>query len=142
MSPAHKSIDELIAEEQKRSEEARARIAALKARQKAIDRKKENHRKIIVGGAVMAHMKIDARFRKEVIEALNKAVTEPKHRGVIPDLLDEHAYQEAVRAAAKKAAIDGAKEAKTAEASAAMQTPPKGKPDAPSHPDGGGIAPR
>jgi exonuclease III len=123
VSPAHKSIDEQIAEEKRRSAEALARIAALKARQRAIDRKTDNHRKIIVGGAVMAHMKLDPQFRKEVIAALNKAVTEAKHRSVIPDLLDEHAYQEAMRAAAKKAAQEAAKPDGGASAS---EAPPSG----------------
>jgi exonuclease III len=120
MCPAHKSIDQLIAEEQKKTEEARARIAALKARQRAFDRKKDNHRKIIVGAAAMAHMKIDPQFRKALIAALNAAVTEKKNRDAIPDLLDEQAFAEAMRAAAKQAASE-AKEA------AAEKKPAEGK---------------
>ena len=61
----------------------------------------------------MAHIKLDPRFRKAVQEALNKAVTDPKHRAVIPDLLDEKAFIEAMQAAAKKAAAE-AKEAAVA----------------------------
>ena len=99
-----KTLDELIAEEQKKSDEARARIASLKARQRVIDRKRDNHRKIIVGAAAMAHMKISPPFRKALIDALNAAVSEPKHRAVIPDLLDEQAFNEAMRAASKQAA--------------------------------------
>lgn len=125
MAPVRKSIDELIAEEQKKSEEARARIAELKARQRAEDRKKDSHRKIVVGAAAIAHCKIDAQFRKALREALNKAVTEPKHRAVIPDLLDEQTFQQAMQAAAKQAAIEakqaanaaGAKEAATSKSS-------------------------
>ncbi len=52
-------------------------MAELKGRQKAEERKRDSHRKIVVGAAIMAHIKIDAHFRKEVREALNKAVTEP-----------------------------------------------------------------
>jgi exonuclease III len=110
VSPAHKSIDELIAEEQKKGEEARARIASLKARQRVVDRKKEAHRKIIIGGAAMAHARIDPQFRKALIGALNAAVTEKKHRDAIPDLLDEQAFAESMKAAAKQAASE-AKEA-------------------------------
>ncbi|MGA2909969.1 MAG: hypothetical protein ABSE36_19910 [Terracidiphilus sp.] len=117
MAHPRKSIDELIAEEQKKSEEARARIAELKARQRAEDRKKDSHRKIVVGAAAMAHIKIDAQFRKALREALNKAVTDPRHRAVIPDLLDEQAFQEAMRLAAKQAAAE-AKEAASAVAKA------------------------
>jgi hypothetical protein len=42
---------------------------------------------------------------------LNKAVPDPKHRAVIPDLLDETAFREAMRAAAKKAEIEAKEEA-------------------------------
>src|ERR1700691_4100644 len=94
-------------------------MAELKARQRGEDRRRENHRKIVVGAAVMAHIRLDAQFRAVLREALNKAVTEPKHRNVIPDLLDEQVFQDAMRAAAKKAASDakesqaGVDEAKT-----------------------------
>ena len=118
MSPGRKPIDELIAEEQRKADEARAKIAALKLRQRAASRKKDAHRKIIVGGAIMAHMRIDAEFRKAAQDALNKAVSDPKHRAEIPDLLDEKAFALAMKAEAKQAAIE-AKEAK-----AEKQAPP------------------
>ena len=108
MTGARKSIQQLIAEEEKKSEQIKARMAELKARQKAEDRKKDAHRKIVVGAAVMAHIKIDPQFRKEVREALDKAVTEPKNRNVIPDLLSEQAFQDAMRAAAQRAAEEAA----------------------------------
>ena len=114
MPHAHKSIEELIAEEEKKSEQAKARIAELKAQQRSEDRKRDNHRKIVVGAAVIAHVRMDSRFREQVREALNKAVTDPRQRAVIPDLLDEQAFLAAMRAAAKKA--DGEiKETETAE---------------------------
>jgi hypothetical protein len=113
MPHVRKTIEELIAEEEKKSEQARARIAELKAQRRADERKRDAHRKIVVGAAVIAHVKIDPHFRKEVRDALTKAVTDPKHKAVIPDLLDEKAFQESMRAAAKKAA-DEAKEAAVA----------------------------
>lgn len=106
MPTIRKTTEELIAEEEKKVEQLKARMAELKARQRGEDRKKENHRKIVVGAAVMAHIRLDAQFRAVLREALNKAVTEPKHRNVIPDLLSEQAFQDAMRAAAKKAASD------------------------------------
>jgi len=106
MPTIRKTTEELIAEEEKKVEQLKARMAELKARQRGEDRRRENHRKIVVGAAVMAHMRLDAQFRAVLREALNKAVTEPKHRNVIPDLLDEQAFQDAMRAAAKKAASD------------------------------------
>jgi len=110
MAHVRKTTEELIAEEEKKAEQVRARMAELKARQHAEERKRDNHRKIVVGAAAIAHVKIDPQFRKDLRNALNKAVTDPKHRAVIADLLDEKAFQEAMRAAAKKAA-DEAKEA-------------------------------
>ena len=119
MTGARKTTEQLIAEEEKKGEQIRVRLAELKARQKAEDRKKDAHRKIVVGAAVMAHIRVDPQFRNEVREALDKAVTEPKNRNVIPDLLSEQAFQEAMRAAAKRAAEE-AKEA--ANASRAAET--------------------
>lgn len=106
MAPGRKSIDDLIADEQKKADEARAKIAALKFRQRSVSRKKENHRKIIVGAAAMAHMKISPPFRKGLMEALNAAVTDKRHRDVILDLLDEQAFAESMQAAAKQDAND------------------------------------
>jgi hypothetical protein len=126
MVQGRKTTEELIAEEQKKAEQVRTRMAELKARQKVEERKRDNHRKIVVGAGVMAHIRVDPQFRKLLRDALNKAVTDPKHRAVIPDLLDEQAFQEAMRAAAKKAAAEakeaavaaGAEEAREAEAGA------------------------
>jgi hypothetical protein len=126
MAQGRKTTQELIAEEQKRAEQVRARMSELKTRQRVEDRKRDSHRKIVVGAAAMAHIRIDPQFRKALRDALNTAVTEPKHRAVIPDLLDEQAFQEAMRDAAKKAAVEaedakvagGAGDAKQAEAAA------------------------
>ena len=126
MAHVRKTTEELIAEEEKKSEQVKARMAELKARHRVEERKRDNHRKIVVGAAVIAHIKIDPRYRKATQEALNKAVPDPKHRAVIPDLLDEKAFLEAMKAAAKKAAIE-AKEAKQAEAAA--KSPEQGKGD-------------
>jgi len=114
MAQSRKTIQELIAQEQKKSERAKARIAELKGQERADERKKDSHRKIVVGAAVIAHVKIDPQFRKELREALNKAVTDPKHRADIPDLLDEQAFHAAMRAAAKKADAEAKEEAKEA----------------------------
>ncbi len=120
MPHSRKTTQELIEEEEKKAEQVRARMAELKARQHAEDRKLDAHRKIVVGAAAIAHVKIDPQFRRELREALNKAVTDPKQRAVIADLLDEKAFQEAMRVAAKKAAEE-AEEAKQAGAEEARQ---------------------
>ena len=134
---AHKTTEELIAEEEKKGEQVKARMAELKARQKVEERKRDNHRKIIVGAAVMAHIRIDPRFRKDLQNALNRAVTDPKHRAVIPDLLDERAYLQAMKAAAKKEAAE-AKEAKEAAKTTTEPAPPANTPE--PEPDGPGTA--
>ena len=119
MPNGRKTTEQLIAEEEKKAEQVRARMAELKTRQRVEERKRDNHRKIVVGAAAMAHIRVDPQFRKALRDALNKAVTDPKHRAVIPDLLDEQAFQEAMRAAAKKAAV----EAEEAKAEAAASEP-------------------
>ena len=130
MAQSRKTIQELIAEQQKKSDQARARIAELKGQERADERKKDSHRKIVVGAAVIAHVKIDPQFRKELREALNKAVTDPKHRAVIPDLLDEEAFHAAMRAAAKKAEADEGQEAtETTNKPAGTAQQRKGAPD-------------
>ena len=122
MAHLRKTTEELIAEEEKKAEQVRARMAELKARQHAEERKRDNHRKIVVGAAAIAHVKIDPQFRKDLRNALNKAVTDPKHRAVIADLLDEKAFQEAMRVAAKKAADDAKEAADAAGAEEATQS--------------------
>jgi exonuclease III len=98
-----KTTAQLIADEEKKSGQLKARLEELKTRQRAEERKKENHRKIIVGAAVLAHIKINPVFRKQVQEALNLAVTDPKHREAIRDVLNEKAFMTAVKEAMRLA---------------------------------------
>ena len=144
MAHVRKTIEELIANEEKKSEQVKARMAELKGRQKIEERKRDSHRKIVVGAGIMAHIKIDPRFRKAVQEALNKAVTDSKHRAAIPDLLDEKAFIEAMQAAAKKAAAE-AKEAAVAaganEEAAEQQPASPPRPSGNAGPDIKGAAP-
>jgi hypothetical protein len=131
--PPRKTTQELIAEEEKKAEQVKARMAELVARQQGEQRKRDAHRKIVVGAAVIAHVRFDPEFRRVLREALKIAVTDPKNRAVIPDLLDEQAFQQAMQAAAKKAANDAKEEAAT---SAAAKTPPAPRADKPT--DGSG----
>jgi len=112
-----KTTAQLIAEEEKKSSQLKARLEELKTRQRAEERKKENHRKIIVGAAVLAHIKINPVFRKQVQEALNLAVTDPKHREAIRDVLNERAYMTWMKEAMRLAKA-AAKELAEAERSA------------------------
>ncbi len=101
---ARKTTDQMIAEEERKAEQVKARMAELKAKQRAEERRKDTHRKVVSGAILMAHIKIDPRFRKAVQDAFNKAVTNPKLRAVLADLLDEQAFQEAMRAEEESAA--------------------------------------
>ena len=112
-----KTTAQLIADEEKKSGQLKARLEELKTRQRAEERKKENHRKIIVGAAVLAHIKINPVFRKQVQEALNLAVTDPKHREAIRDVLNERAYMTWMKEAMRLAKA-AAKELAEAERSA------------------------
>jgi len=126
MAQIRKTVEELIAEEKQKSEQSKARMAELKARQRAEERKRDTHRKIVAGAILMAHVKIDPRFRTVVQEAFGRAVTDPKHRAVIADLLDEKAFGQAMQAAADKAAIEAReKEAAAENPAAPVASPPQ-----------------
>jgi len=126
MTQVRQSTSELIADEEKKGERLKARMAELKDRQRVESRRRDTYRKIVAGAGIMAHIKIDPRFRKAVQDALNKAVPGPKHRGAIPDLLDEQAFQEALDAE-RKAALE-AKEAREVVGGAQTQPAPPTRP--------------
>jgi hypothetical protein len=122
MAQIRKTVEELIADEKQKTEQSRARMAELKARQRAEERKRDTHRKIVAGAILIARVNNDPRFRRVVQEAFD-----PKHRAVIADLLDEKAFDQARMAAANKAAIE-AKEKEVAAAekpTAPVASPPQ-----------------
>ena len=127
MAHVRKTIEELIAEEEKKGEQVKARMAELKSRLRIEDRKRDTHRKIVVGAGAIAHIRFDPQFRAALRDALNKAVTDPRHRAVIPDLLDEQAFQEAMRAAAREAADAAGAKREAAEAKDAAVAAGAGK---------------
>ena len=110
MAQIRRTTGELLAEEEKKRKQVRERMAELKARQRIEERKRDNHRKIVGGATLFALVKLDPPFRKTVQDRFNRFVKDPKLRAVIRDLLDENAFQESLRAAARKAAEE-AKEA-------------------------------
>ena len=123
MAHVRKTTEELIAEEEKKSDQVKARMAELKARQRIEERKRDTHRKVVSGAILIAQVKRDPRFRRAVQDTFNKAEIHPKHRAVIADLLDEEAFQQAMRAA-KKAAVE-AREAAESEKQLAPATRPQ-----------------
>ena len=78
--------DRLAALKQKEAA-LKARIAKLENKAKAQDRKRDTRRKIIIGGAVMAHTKHDKAFGAALRQALQAAVTKDADREVIKDFL-------------------------------------------------------
>jgi hypothetical protein len=73
---------------QKRQAQIQAQIAALKAKEKVAERKKDTRRKIIVGGAVLAHAALHPAFAAELKMALKQAVVRDSDRETIQDLLE------------------------------------------------------
>lgn len=64
-----------------------AKLKALDNKQKAEERKALTRRKIIVGGAVLAHASLHPEFAVILSEALNLAVTSERDREALSDIL-------------------------------------------------------
>jgi vacuolar-type H+-ATPase subunit D/Vma8 len=76
-----------IAALKKKKQQLAARLQTLEAQAKGADRKRDARRKIIVGGAVLAHAALHPAFGKELASILSVAVTRPQDRQAIADLL-------------------------------------------------------
>ena len=84
MSGPRKTLHDRIAEEEKRQEDLRLSIAALKARARTLDRKLDVRRKIVMGAALEAHAKLNSAFHAEMAKALPAAVR-PQDRWLLPE---------------------------------------------------------
>ena len=84
---AKKSLEERKAALEHRRQQIAAQLAKLDAQAKTQERKKDARQKIIVGGAVLAHARLDAAFAATLADILQKAVTRDVDRAVIADLL-------------------------------------------------------
>lgn len=89
MNGPRKTLQDRITEEEKRQEESRAALADLKARARELDRKFDVRRKIIAGAAVLAHARVNSRFREELRKAVLAAITRPQDRAVLPEFFAE-----------------------------------------------------
>ena len=78
-----------------------AQLEKLRQKETAEERKRDTRRKIIVGGAVLAHAKIDAAFAAALAGVLAKAVQRDADREAIADLLSS---ESGARAGARKSA--------------------------------------
>ena len=88
MSGPRKTLHDRIAEEEKRQEDLRLSIAALKARARTLDRKHETRRKIVLGAALEAHGKLNGAFHEAMAKALRAAVR-PRDRELLPEFFPE-----------------------------------------------------
>ena len=84
---ARKSSSERIALLEERKKQLEAKLSDLNARERMAARKRETRRKIIVGGAVLAHAGQDSAFTETLREILDEAVQRPAERAAIADLL-------------------------------------------------------
>jgi hypothetical protein len=81
------SAADRLAALKKRQDQLKAQIAAIEAREKADERKKDARRKIVIGAAVMAHAAIDPEFARELRRVLRLAVTRDFDKAAIEDFL-------------------------------------------------------
>lgn len=84
-----KTLDEQIAEAERVRKLAASRLAKLQGKKQSVNRKRENHRKMIIGGAMLTHIQHDPEFDKVFRVALHKAITRAIDREAIADLLNE-----------------------------------------------------
>lgn len=94
------TADRIAALEAKKAALA-ARLDKLRQKESAEERKRDTRRKIIVGGAVLAHAKLDAAFAAALAGILAKAVQRDADREAIADLLSS---ESGARAGARKSA--------------------------------------
>lgn len=85
-----KTTAERIAELEAQLLQKKARLARLKAKETAAERKRDTRRKIIVGAAVLMHAETDAAFAKTLAAVLKKAVVRESDLETIADLLPHH----------------------------------------------------
>jgi hypothetical protein len=80
-------ITDRIAALKAKKEKLAERLNNLEAKAKNDNRKRDTRRKIIVGGAVLAHMEKHPDFAKSVTAILAAAVGRPNDRETVADLL-------------------------------------------------------
>lgn len=89
MTRHRKTVAEQITALKEREEQTKARLSALMARQKAVDRKRDTRRKIVLGGAVQAHAERNPAFAAALRAALREAVTRDIDKALLADWLGD-----------------------------------------------------
>ncbi|MGA8791811.1 MAG: hypothetical protein WB498_02680, partial [Candidatus Binatus sp.] len=74
MPKTRKTLDEQLASLKQKKEAIEKQLNAVETRKRETDRKLDTRRKIIVGGAVLAHSRVEPDFRPVLQVALEKAV--------------------------------------------------------------------
>ena len=85
MNGPRKTLEDRIAEEEKRQADLRVAIADLKARARILDRKLDTRRKIVLGAAVQAHAKRDRAFLEVLAKVVRVAVIREQDRALLPE---------------------------------------------------------
>jgi hypothetical protein len=134
MPKTRKSLDEQAEELRQKKEVLEKRLEAIEARKRESDRKLDTRRKIIIGGAVLAHAEIDTEFRRALQAALQKSVAE-KDRPILADLVRPDSGKSP--AAGHSASRDGA----TASSESPAAEPPPSRPTRPGPPSSGKAPP-
>ncbi len=124
MPKTRRTLDEQLDALKHKREAIEKQLNTIEARKKETDRKLDTRRKIILGGAVMAHSQIDPEFARALEAALEKAVA-PKDRPLVMDFIRPGAGQRG----------EGIVTAPTATKPVARQTlPQSGKSSEPARP--------
>ncbi len=85
--PATKPIIDRIAKLKAQKEKLGSRLNALEAKAKQEDKRRDVHRKIVVGAAVLDHIAKSPKFASQLAILLDQAVKRPADRDVVADLL-------------------------------------------------------
>ncbi len=128
MPRMRKTLDERLDELKQKKQAIEKQLSIVEKRKKQTGRKLDTRRKIIVGGAVLAHAETDPVFCQALQLALQKAVA-PKDRPVVMDLMRQGGIQRAANAAraqqGTEQANDEIADAPNAPTPPAFQAPPQ-----------------
>jgi hypothetical protein len=87
MPRTKKTLDEMIAEAEETRKQAAARLSELRGRKQSANRKADNHRKIVIGGAMLADSAMHPETARLLRDVLRRAVTRDIDKEAVADLL-------------------------------------------------------
>ena len=87
MAGARKTPEETLAALQQKKQQVDAQIKATAARVRTAERKKDTRRKVILGGAVLAHMAHDATFKTAIVKLISEQVKRPEDRELFTHII-------------------------------------------------------